>query len=57
MKSDEIKGLFLDGKLVIILSGKGYPVLWSDEGSSYDNATQLDFGVNLISYAIKNRKK
>ncbi|MHC1736771.1 MAG: DUF4159 domain-containing protein [Ignavibacteriaceae bacterium] len=57
MKSDEIKGLFWDGKLVVILSSKGYPVLWSDEGSSYDNVTQLDFGVNLISYSIKNRKK
>jgi len=57
MKSDEIKGLFWDGKLVAIISSKGYPVLWSDEGSSYDNVTQLDFGVNLISYSIKNRKK
>lgn len=50
--TDHLKGLFIEGKLVAILSNKGYPLFWS-ESSNYDNEHQLNFGLNIINYAIK----
>lgn len=50
--TDHLKGLFIEGKLVAILSSKGYPLFWS-ESSSYDNEHQINFGMNVINYAIK----
>ncbi len=56
--TDHIDGLFLDGKLVAVLSSKGYPAMWSKEqkGGNYDIQNQLEFGANIISYAFKNEK-
>lgn len=52
-RSDELKGLFIEGRLAILLSGKGYPLFWAGEGVTDDTQFQLDFGVNLLYYSIK----
>ncbi len=52
---DSIKGLFLNEKLVMIISAKGYPVMWSeDSGANYDTKEPRIFGLNLIVYSYKN---
>jgi len=49
----QIKGIFLEGKLVAIETGRSYSMLWGD-----NNQTQaLDLGLNLAAYSITNRKK
>lgn len=52
-KYNFLKGLFVEGKLVAVLSNKGYPVLWSGEQNTVENSKQLEFGLNLISFTIK----
>lgn len=54
--ADHIKGLFHNGKLVAVLSTKGYPRLWAtDTELTVDIEAQLEFGLNLIIYAFKDR--
>jgi hypothetical protein len=48
--SNTLRGLFLNGKLSAIIAKKSYPMLWINSG----NTSQLDFGVNLVIYALKN---
>ena len=49
----QMRGIFLEGKLVALETGKSYSMLWGD-----DEQTQaLDFGINLAAYSISNRKK
>ncbi|NUN07689.1 MAG: DUF4159 domain-containing protein [Ignavibacteriaceae bacterium] len=55
LKADHLLGLYLDGQLRVILSTKGYPVLWAEEVSNTDITKQLEFGVNLFTYAFKNK--
>ncbi len=44
-KNDIVDGLFVDGKLVAIISNKGYVVLWP---SKSDNTEALNFGLNIL---------
>jgi hypothetical protein len=52
-KNDILDGLFLDGKLVAIISNKGYVALWPEKA---DNTEALNFGVNLLNYISENKK-
>lgn len=52
-RHDEVKGLFIEGRLAVVLSAKGYPVYWSGEGVTDDASFQTDFGINLLYYSIK----
>lgn len=52
-KNDVIDGLFVDGKLVAIISNKGYVALWHEKTESTE---ALNFGQNLIQY-VSERKK
>ncbi len=56
-KYNYIKGLFWEGKLIAVISNKGYPVYWSGGQPSIDNQKQLDFGLNLVSYSLKKSEK
>lgn len=49
----QLKGIFLDGKLAAISTGKSYSMLWADN----EQVQSLDFGLNLAAYSISNRKK
>ena len=56
---DHLKGVIVDGRLVAILSEKGYYSPWSDWGThpgaaykSMDPTRQLQFGVNVIILAL-----
>lgn len=57
--TDHLKGLFLEGKLVAILSTKGFPVLWAEDPSTsnYDVESALKLGANLVAYTFKINKK
>ncbi len=55
IKADHLVGLFVEGKLRVILSTKGYPVLWGEEVSYTDITRQLEFGVNVFTYAFKDK--
>lgn len=49
----QVRGIFLDSKLIALETGKSYTMLWGD-----NNQTQvLDLGLNLAAYSITNRKK
>jgi len=52
-KNDIIDGLFIDGKLVAIISNKGYVALWPEKSESTE---ALNFGLNLIQYIADNKK-
>jgi len=52
-KNDVIDGLFVDGKLVAIISNKGYVALWHEK---FESTEALNFGQNLIQY-VADRKK
>lgn len=58
-RNDQLKGLFLEGKLVAIISTKGYPVLWGEDPatSNYDVDSALKLGANLVAYTFKINKK
>ncbi len=49
-----LEGVFLDGRLVAVLSSQGYARNWS-EGSV--NEPQLKMGVNFIMYAVQRKLK
>jgi len=52
---DHLDGLFINGKLGLILSNKGYPRLWAEKsGSNFEIEKPKNFGINLIIYALKN---
>lgn len=46
-----LEGVFIDGRLAILYSPKGYTPKWDDDA----NDPQLKFGVNLISYAASTK--
>lgn len=46
-------GLFVNGKLRIIIGGKGYLIGWSEEGTSLETQRQFEFGINLLTYATE----
>jgi len=47
-----LEGVFLDGGLVAVYSGKGYGVRWAQMVYFGKNDPQLKFGVNLVVYAL-----
>ena len=57
---DHLKGVIVDGRLVAILTAKGYYGPWSYWGASFmregirtmDPTRQLQFGVNVIIFAL-----
>ena len=53
-----LEGIFLNGRLAVLISNKGYSHAWgqwrflsSAQGGPLDNARQLHFGVNILVYA------
>lgn len=53
-----LEGIFLNGRLAVLFSNKGYTHAWSEwrfisssSGGPLDNARQLHFGINIIVYA------
>ncbi|MBI2417188.1 MAG: DUF4159 domain-containing protein [Ignavibacteriales bacterium] len=51
-----LKGIFFNGKLAVIYSSKGYPVHWAEDFTEA-NTKQLDFGVNILTYALKTKQE
>lgn len=52
-KNDILDGLFIDGKLVAIISNKGYVALWPEKSESVE---ALNFGLNIVQYISDNKK-
>ena len=53
-----LEGIFLNGRLAVLFSSKGYTYAWGlwpwvppSQGGPYDNARQLHFGINIMVYA------
>jgi hypothetical protein len=49
----QVRGIFLDGKLITLETGKSYTMLWGNN----DQTQVLDLGLNIAAYSITNRKK
>ncbi len=49
----QMRGIFLEGKLVALETGKSYSMLWGDN----DQIQTLDLGLNLAAYSLTIRKK
>jgi len=47
-----LQGVFINGRLAILFSNKGYTAKWND----FTNDVQLKFGVNLITYALSQKR-
>jgi hypothetical protein len=57
---DYLMGLFIRGKIVGILSHKGYAKawgLWKKGGRDIDNSQQLNLGLNIITYSFVSNMK
>jgi hypothetical protein len=57
-----IEGVFLGGRLAVVISNKGYSRAWGDWlknpssfGGPQDNTRQLQFGLNIIVYACTQK--
>ncbi len=57
-----IEGVFLNGRLAVVISNKGYSRAWGDWlknpssfGGPQDNTRQLQFGLNVIVYACTQK--
>ncbi len=48
-----LEGVYLNGRLVCVLSNKGYCVKWNEYSN---NEPQLKMGVNIVAYALANNK-
>ncbi len=53
-----LEGIFLNGRLAVLISNKGYTHAWGQwpyvspsQGGPLDNARQLHFGINIMVYA------
>jgi len=53
-----LEGIFLGGRLAVLMSSKGYTHAWGmwpfvspQQGGPLDNARQLHFGINIVVYA------
>ncbi|MGB2869731.1 MAG: DUF4159 domain-containing protein [Bacteroidota bacterium] len=50
----QLEGIFLNGRLAVLISNKGYTHAWGEWRyitPQYDNTRQLHFGVNIIVFA------
>lgn len=56
--SSELEGIFIDGRLAVILSDKSYSTLWATTGSPELGyiPEAFQFGVNVIIYAVTHGK-
>jgi len=61
-KYNYLEGVFLNGRLVVLLSSKGYNKAWGqwprnppNLGGPLDNARQLQFGLNVIVFACTQK--
>jgi hypothetical protein len=55
-----LMGLYIKGKIVGVLSHKGYAKawgLWKKGGRDIDNTQQLNLGVNIITYSVASNLK
>jgi hypothetical protein len=57
-----LEGIFLGGRLVVLLSSKGYCKAWGDWpknpstlGGPQDNTRQLQFGLNVVVFACTQK--
>lgn len=57
-----VEGIFINGRLVVLISNKGYSFAWgawkylpSSAGGPYDNTRQIQFGLNAVVYALTQR--
>jgi len=57
-----LEGIFLGGRLAVLFSSKGYCKAWgewrynpSSNGGPLDNQRQLQFGINVIVYALTQK--
>jgi hypothetical protein len=44
-----LEGIYLDGRLAVVYSDKGYGLIWEQD---FNNEAQLKMGVNLVVYAL-----
>lgn len=51
-ETSSLQGVFISGRLAILFSNKGYTAKWN----SFSNDAQLKFGVNLITYALSQKR-
>lgn len=57
-----VEAIFINGRMVALISNKGYSFAWgswkylpSAAGGPYDNTRQLQFGLNVVVYALTQR--
>lgn len=57
-----VEAIFVNGRMVALVSNRGYCFAWgywkfipSSAGGPYDNQRQLQFGLNVIAYALGQR--
>jgi len=47
-----LEGIYLEGRLVAVISNKGYSVIWGRAQKGLREERQLQFGVNVIVFAL-----
>lgn len=57
-----VEAIFINGRMVALISNKGYNFAWgywkylsTSAGGPYDNTRQLQFGLNVVVYALTQR--
>ncbi len=57
-----MEAVFLNGRMAVLISNRGYNFAWgywkilpSSAGGPYDNTRQLQFGLNVVVYALTQR--
>lgn len=57
-----VEAIFLNGRMAVLISNRGYSFAWgywkflpSSSGGPYDNQRQLQFGLNVVVYALTQR--
>jgi hypothetical protein len=57
-----VEAIFLNGRMAVLISNRGYCFAWgywkylpSSAGGPYDNTRQIQFGLNVIVYALTQR--
>ncbi|MEW5797363.1 MAG: DUF4159 domain-containing protein [Bacteroidota bacterium] len=57
-----LEAIFLNGRMAVLISNRGYNFAWgywkllpSSQGGPFDNTRQLQFGLNIVVYALTQR--
>lgn len=57
-----LEAIFLNGRMAVLISNRGYNFAWgywkmlsASAGGPYDNTRQLQFGLNIVVYALTQR--